>query len=441
MYVPRGNLHAYVTYSELLGECVTTNSLSSPVSSDVSSENKTETSLASSSPSKVPLEMLLAAAASARFVPPGASPSPGPITFSATDVPSGATDGGNGIADGSNSPAEVCPFVVSIVLVPFTAASSSSPSDSPSSIATRTRRASSTSSPLPAVTLPAGVHRNISEQMTRDSASARRPAAANAAKSGSASPSSKDAFSNDTPRFLVWTLEASGFRVISLRAPVSTSVYDALPRASHRSTPAGSGRSAISRLIPLMGMGSMSPVSASGSVWMPINRRRAVIWWPYDAEDDPSASCAAAGESTPPTAARPAPPVLVTLTPARHTTESTASAPAVTAATLPPAPFRLFPPLVAVDAAATTGAFSTDGASSRRFPGLGPDDSGTEMATTPAAAAAAGKGTFCVCGIMLGCTGTIPGGIAAPGGSTTSGGGVAGICRCGGSGAPPVAAM
>ena len=34
------------------------------------------------------------------------------------------------------------------------------------------------------------------------------------------------------------------------------------------------------------------------------------------------------------------------------------------------------------------------------------------MATTPAAAAA-GSGTFCVCGIMLGCTGTIPGGIAA----------------------------
>ena len=27
MYVPLGNLHAYVTYSELLGECVTTNSL------------------------------------------------------------------------------------------------------------------------------------------------------------------------------------------------------------------------------------------------------------------------------------------------------------------------------------------------------------------------------------------------------------------------------
>ena len=72
---------------------------------------------------------------------------------------------------------------------------------------------------------------------------------------------------------------------------------------------------------------------------------------------------------------------------------------------------------------------------------MGPDDSGTEMATTPAAAAAADRGTFCVCGIMLGCTGTIPGGIAAPGGSTTSGGGVAGICRCGGSGAPPVAAM
>ena len=71
MYVPRGNLHACVTYSELLGECVTTNSRSSPVSPDVSSENKTETSLASSSPSKDPLEMLLAAAASARFVPPG----------------------------------------------------------------------------------------------------------------------------------------------------------------------------------------------------------------------------------------------------------------------------------------------------------------------------------------------------------------------------------
>ena len=63
-------------------------------------------------------------------------------------------------------------------------------SSSSSSIATRTRRASSTSTPFPVcVALPGpGVHRNISWQMTRDSASARSPAARNAAKSGSASP-------------------------------------------------------------------------------------------------------------------------------------------------------------------------------------------------------------------------------------------------------------
>ena len=107
MYVPRGNLHAYVTYSELLGECVTTNSRESSSASDADCglPNRTETKFASSSPSNLPVEMLLAAAASAADVVILLLASP--ITLSATPVPSGATDGGSGIAAGSNSPAEV----------------------------------------------------------------------------------------------------------------------------------------------------------------------------------------------------------------------------------------------------------------------------------------------------------------------------------------------
>ena len=107
MYVPRGNLHAYVTYSELLGECVTTNSResSSVFDGDCGSPNRTETKFASSSPSNLPVEMLLAAAASAARAVILLLVSP--MTLSATPVPSGATDGGSGLAAGSNSPAGV----------------------------------------------------------------------------------------------------------------------------------------------------------------------------------------------------------------------------------------------------------------------------------------------------------------------------------------------
>mmetsp|Transcript_12617 Transcript_12617/g.49150 ORF Transcript_12617/g.49150 Transcript_12617/m.49150 type:complete len:276 (+) Transcript_12617:1375-2202(+) len=261
MYVPRGNLHAYVTYSELLGECVTTNSReSSSVSdADCGPPNRTETKFASSSPSNLPVEMLLAAAASAAravVLLLGL-----PITLSATLVPSGATDGGSGIAAGSNSPAGVDPVFSNPV---FSNVPSATPSSSSSSsIATRTRRASSTSTPLTVVALPAGLHRNISWQMTRDSASARSPAARNAANSGSASPNDASPDEWGLTRWRAVAPEASTESSEPRSPPSTPSPYVALPRASHRSTPGGSGLSAISRLVPRMGMGSADTAASA----------------------------------------------------------------------------------------------------------------------------------------------------------------------------------